>query len=93
MKQTLMDFGLKLKIISIYYDNIIAINLIKNLIQYSGIKHIEIKHNFIYDHAWKGGVTLEFMIIEKQISDIFMKSLCKDRFYTFQLELGMDNPF
>lgn len=49
IKQTLVDFGLNFDHIPFYYDNINAINLIKNPIQHSRTKHIEIRHYCIHD--------------------------------------------
>jgi len=42
-----VDYGVKLVKASLYCDNASAINLTKNLIQHSKIKHIEIRHYFI----------------------------------------------
>ena len=48
-KQQLMDYGIKLDHILIQCDNTSAINLSKNLIQYSRTKHIDIRHHFLCD--------------------------------------------
>ena len=49
MKITLNDFGLEYDCVPVYCDNTSAINLIKNSIQHSRTKHIDIKHHFIPD--------------------------------------------
>jgi len=64
MKQTLMDFDLKLDYISIYFNNTSAINLTKTPILHSRTKHIKIKHHFIFNHIKKGAITLESVIIK-----------------------------
>ena len=46
MKQQISDYGLKLHHIPIRYDNTSAINLSKNPILHSRIKHTEIRHHF-----------------------------------------------
>ena len=40
----------------------------------------------------KCDVELEFVNIEKQLSDIFIKPLSEDRFCMIRRELGMSNP-
>ena len=60
IKQQLIDFGIKLKNIPIKCDNTSAINLIKNLIQYSRLKYIEIRHHFIREHIQNNDITFEY---------------------------------
>ena len=58
-----------MRLISIIYlskcDNTSAINLSKNLIQYSRTKHIEIRHHHLRDHVQNGFIALEFIFTEK----------------------------
>ena len=78
MKQTLRDNGINLEQIPIKRDNTSAINLSKNLIRHSKIKHIEIRHHFLRDQIQKGDIALEFTPTEKQLADMFTKSLCEE---------------
>jgi len=39
--------------IPLYYDNNSVINLFKNLIHHSMVKHIEVKYNFIREYVKK----------------------------------------
>ena len=75
MKQTLSDFDLSFEIVPIKCDNTSVISISKNLVQHSRTKHIEIRHHFLRDHAQKGDITLEFVSIKDQLSDIFTKPL------------------
>jgi len=93
MKQTLIDFNLKLNYISIYFNNTSAINLTKNPILHSRTNHIEIKYYFIHNHIKKSNITLEFVIIKKQFMNTSTKSLSEDQLCAFRLELGMGYPF
>ena len=77
--------------IPIKYDNTSAINLIKNPIQHSRTKHIEVRHHFIRDHVQTGDIVLEFINTLHQRTDIFTKPLDRDRFCTPRGELGMMN--
>ena len=41
-------------------------------------KHIEIRHHFIRDHVQKGTIDLQFVSIDEQLANIFIKSLLKN---------------
>ena len=60
---------------TLYCDNLNAINISKNPIQHSRTKHIDIRHHFIRDLVEDKIVTLEHVAIEKQLTDIFTKTL------------------
>lgn len=77
MKQTLENLK---KLIAIKCENTSAISLSKILIQYFCTKHIEVRHHILRDHIMKGDIILEFVSIEHQLADIFIKPLGKDRF-------------
>jgi len=89
LKKQLSDFGLKLSIIPLFCDNTNAINLTKNLVQHSIIKHIEIRHHFIKDHVNNGDSEIQFVVSEKQLADLFIKPLDKERFNVLRTELGI----
>ena len=61
-------------------DNTSIINISKNLVFHSRIKHIEIHHHFLRDRVANGTVFLDYVNTENQIADIFMKPLNEDRF-------------
>ena len=73
-------------------DNTSAICLTKNVIQHSRTKHIEIRHHFLRDEVNKNKIELHFVETEKQIANVFTKSLCNDRFSFLRRELGLCNP-
>ena len=50
-----------------------AICIIKNTLQRSRIKQIEVHHHFILDHVGKGNVALSFVLMEQELADIFTK--------------------
>ena len=86
------DYGLYFDHISINCNSTNAINLSKNPIQYSRIKHIEIRHHFLRDHIQKGDIELMYVHTDKQLVDIFTEPLDEKRFYFIRCELGMSQP-
>lgn len=59
----------------IFFDNLSAINISKNHVHHSRIKHIDIRHHFIMELVEDKVVALEHMATEKQLTDIFTKAL------------------
>ena len=67
-------------------------NLFKNPIQHSRKKYIEIQHHFLRDHVQKENIELIYVHTDKQLVDIFTKSLDDKRFCFIQHELCMSQP-
>ena len=84
-----MDYGIKFDHIPIKCDNTSAINLSKNLIQYSRTKHIDIRHYFLCDHVQNDDISLEFIDTNNQLADIFTKPLNEERLNFIKHDLGM----
>ncbi|KAL8124412.1 hypothetical protein AgCh_012164 [Apium graveolens] len=82
MIQTLRDFGVKYGKVPIYCDNTSTVNISKNLVNHSRIKHIEVRHHFLRDNAAKDKIELVFVPTEYQLADIFTKPLGEARFST-----------
>ena len=61
-------------------DNTSAITILKNLIQHSRTKHIDIKYHFIRDHVLKGDIELEFVSTSDQLAHILTKPLNEKTF-------------
>ncbi|GJU84019.1 hypothetical protein Tco_1291565 [Tanacetum coccineum] len=74
MKQALINYGVRLDDIPIMCDNKGAIDLSKNPVQHSRIKHIEI-HHFLCDNVQKGNISIEKVSSEDNIADILTKPL------------------
>jgi len=89
LKQQLSDFGLSLSKISLKCDNTSAINLTKNPVQHSRMKHIEIQHHFIHDHVSNEDCEVQFIETNKQLADFFTKPLARDRFNLLRTELSI----
>lgn len=67
--------NVKQDVMTLFYDNLSAIDISKNPIQHSRIKHIDIMHHFIRDLVEEKSITLEHVNIENQLADIFTKAL------------------
>ncbi|GJX33746.1 hypothetical protein Tco_0245303 [Tanacetum coccineum] len=89
MKQALIDYGVRLDDIPIMCDNKGAIDLIKNPVQHSRTKHIEIRHHFLRDNVQKGNISIEKVSSEDNIADILTKPLKCEPFNYLCLGLGM----
>jgi hypothetical protein len=71
MKQMLTEYNVKQDIMALYCD-ILAL--------YCRTKHIDIRHHFIRDLVEDRVVTLEHVVTEKQLADIFTKALDANQF-------------
>jgi hypothetical protein len=76
-------------VLTLYCDNLSAINISKNPIQHSRTKHIDIRHHSIRDHVEDKVVTLEHVATENQLADIFTKALDANRFELLRGKLGI----
>ena len=88
MKQTLLDYGLKLGSV-LLCDNQSAIKIGKNPVQHSRTKHIDIRHHFLRDQEAKGDILLTDVRSEDQLADIFKKPLEKETFARLRNELNV----
>ena len=89
MKQTLLDYGVVLKKVSLLCDNESAVKLANNPVQYSRSKHIDIRHHFLRDHVAKNDISLEGVRTENQSANIFTKPLDEATFYRLRNELNV----
>ena len=74
---------------TLYCDNLNAINISKNLVQHSRTKHIDNCHHFIRSLVKKKVIEVKHVPIEHQLVDIFTKGLDTSRFETLQSFLGL----
>ena len=89
MKQTLLDFGVKLDRTPLLCDNESAVKIAKNPDQHTRTKHIDIRHHFLRDHEAKGDITLQGVRSEEQLADIFTKPLDESTFVRLRNELNV----
>lgn len=72
-KHMLKEYDVSHDVMTLYYDNMRATTVAKNPIQRNKIKHIDIHHHFIKDLVSYKIISLEHVIIENQLADIFTK--------------------
>ena len=73
----------------VYCDNSSVIDILKNPVQHSETKHIEIGYHFIRDLVKRKIVTLEYIPTERQNTNIFSKSLDRSKFETLHQVIGV----
>ena len=89
MKQMLSEYNVTQEVMTLYCDNLSAINISKNPIQHSRTKHIDIRHHFIRELVEEKIITLEHVTTEKQLADIFTKALDANQFECLRGKLGI----
>ncbi|CAJ2665853.1 unnamed protein product [Trifolium pratense] len=89
MRQMLKEYSVEQDVMTLYCDNLSAINISKNPIQHSRTKHIDIRHHFIRELVEEKIVTLEHIASEEQLADIFTKALDASQFENLRGKLGI----
>ena len=80
MKQMLADYGLEQDTLTLFCDNMSAINISKNPVQHSRTKHIDIRHHFIRELVESKTIALAHVGTNDQIAYLFTKPLDTLRF-------------
>jgi hypothetical protein len=89
MKQTLLDYCVVLDKVPLLCDNESAIKIANNLVQHSRTKHNDIRHHFLRDHVAKNDISLEGVMSEDQLVDIFTKPLDEATFCRLRSKLNV----
>jgi hypothetical protein len=75
--------------ISILCENMIAINISKNPVMHSKMKHIPIKFHFVWEQVIEKNIKLEYIGIKEKIADIFTKPLLRETFEYLHYKIGV----
>ncbi|KAK0583735.1 hypothetical protein LWI29_002305 [Acer saccharum] len=89
MKQMLVDYGFNQGTLTLFCDNMSAINISKNPVQHSRTKHIDIRHHFIRELVENKCIVLEHVGTNDQLADLFTKPLDATRFKTLSSSIGI----
>ncbi|GKC85331.1 hypothetical protein Tco_1141048 [Tanacetum coccineum] len=74
MKQSLIDYDIRLDDVPIMCDNKGAIDLSRNPVQHSRTKHIESRHHFLRINIQKGKISIEKVASLENLADILTKT-------------------
>ena len=85
----LKDYGVNGEVLTLYCDNLSAINISKNLVQYSRTKHINIRHHYIWNLVEDKIINLRHVSTEDQLTDIFTKGLDSSKYESLWSSLGL----
>jgi hypothetical protein len=89
MRQTLRDYGYKLRKVPLLCDNESAIHMADNLVEHSHTKHIDIWYNFLRNHQQKGDIKIAYVSTHNQLADILTKPLDEKTFSKFRNEINI----
>ncbi|KAI3754855.1 hypothetical protein L1987_54647 [Smallanthus sonchifolius] len=81
MQHQLLDYGLTFLNTPIFCDNEAAVLIVKNSVQHSKTKHIDIKVHFIRDYFERNLICLERVDSDNNVLDIFTKAFDTSRFH------------
>ena len=79
-----MKVGIKEGKSLIMIDNQGAMNLAKNPVQHQRSKHIDIKYHFIRSEIQKGQISLEYILTEGNVADVFTKPASRVKLESFR---------
>ena len=89
MKQILSEYNVTQDAMTLFCDNLNAINISKNPIQHSRTKHVDIRHHFIRELMEDKVIKLEHVSTENRLVDIFTKALDVAQLENLRRRLGI----
>ncbi|KAI9164699.1 hypothetical protein LWI28_000433 [Acer negundo] len=89
MKQMLVNYVFNQCTLTLFCDNMSAINISKNLVQHCRTKHIDIYHHFIRELVENKCIVLEHIGTNDQLADLFTKPLNATRFKMVSRSIGI----
>lgn len=63
--EVLMEYNVGQDAMILFCDNLTAINILKNIVQHSRTKHIDIQHHFIWELVEDKVIALDHVATEK----------------------------
>jgi hypothetical protein len=89
LKQSLVDYNIKLGSVPLLCDNKSVVKIAKNPVLHSRTKHIDIHHHFLREKEANGDIALQNVKFEEQLADIFTKPLIERIFVRLRNELNI----
>jgi hypothetical protein len=87
------DYGVTYRSVLLMCDNFSVICLAQNLVFHGRAKHIKVRCHFLRDHVEKGDIVIKYIDTERQLADIFIKSLDVTCFASLLRDLGVCHPY
>ena len=85
----LEEYNVKQDVMTLFCDNLSAINISKNPVLHSRTKHIDIRHHFSRELVEEKVISMEHVATERQLADIFTKALDANQFEKLRDDLGV----
>jgi hypothetical protein len=74
-------------------DNTSVISVAKNPVFHKKMRHVERRHHFLRDRVEKGDNEMRYIDTERQLADIFSKTLDSSRFADLRGGIGVCHPY
>jgi hypothetical protein len=74
-------------------DSTSVICLAQNPVFHGRAKHIKVRHHFLRYLVEKGDIETKYIDTERQLADIFTRTLDATHFASLQEELGVCDPY
>jgi hypothetical protein len=75
-------------------DNTSVISVVKkNTVFHKRMKHLKVRHHFLRDYVKKRYIDMRYIDTERQLVDIFTKSLDVSRFAALRGKFGVCYPY
>ena len=85
----LEEYNVKQDVMTLFCDNLSAINISKNPVLHSRTKHIDIRHHFSRELVEEKVISMEHVATERQLADILTKALDANQFEKLRGDLGV----
>ena len=85
----LQEYGFAQETMTLYCDNMSAIDISRNSVQHSRTKHIDIMHHFIHELVEDKVIRLDHIRSNLQLVDIFIKPLDANSFEYLHTDIGV----
>jgi hypothetical protein len=86
------DFRVRFERVPLMCDNTSAILVAKNPVFHKKMRYIERRHHFLRDHVENIDIEMSYIDTERQLADIFIKSLDSSRFADLRGEIDVCHP-
>jgi hypothetical protein len=87
------DFRVNFERVPLMCDNTSVISVAKNPVFHKKMRYVERRYHFLRDHVEKGSIEMRYIDTERQLADIFTKTLDSSRFADLRERIGVCHPY